>query len=302
MRNQNLLMTLILGFALVGCVSAHSDNGYPVLKPISDKLYVWDDKYSEALNVALMAQPAGVGNGLRDYDDGTQAKSPRVSDFEQLLSVGFSLATGSYMDATTSASMNNQTNNLLNWQPSTIDLVDLNTISENGQVSFLKLRSIITEKHKAAISEDFQELIWGDTLTYKNANNKPKGTNASIAIKSTECSDIRRLMYPANTTVTPFVSVQTSKYFVDGTDFVEELCWYSLNITVAGYFVVDNVKMAIVVSRINQGYYLLDTVIINYKGYVLVPDMVLVNPTTHKDYNYAFVAKNGEKLLFEKNQ
>lgn len=64
-----LSLSLVISAAMAGCASTSeslSNQGavYPELKVMSDRTYVWDDSISEALNVARMAQPAGVGVGM----------------------------------------------------------------------------------------------------------------------------------------------------------------------------------------------------------------------------------------------
>ena len=115
-----------------GCASTSNQNDtpqYPVLKVLSDKPYVWEDSISEALNIARMAQPAGVGVGMMDYPDGTKATTGRVSSGMQLFDAALGLGASGLFGVLQMGSLNEGVNSDLDWKPSIVSLVDKGEIS-----------------------------------------------------------------------------------------------------------------------------------------------------------------------------
>jgi len=83
----------LFGLVIAGCANKDGSTPatYPELKVLSNTPYVWNNSISDALNVALMVQPAGPGIGMRDFADGKKANTGKIGDGERLFDAGFGL-------------------------------------------------------------------------------------------------------------------------------------------------------------------------------------------------------------------
>jgi hypothetical protein len=265
---------------------------FPMMTPLTTEQYKWDDSKSEALNVVKMAQPAGVGNGMKDFADGTKATIGLQGSGMQMLDGALGFLTSGGFGVVQSASLSGGVNSQIEWRPTVVDIVDKDSVSENGQISFLKVRNYIAEKVKKAISVDHPNIEWGDTLTFKLKEFEPGFWQV---LKGPACNEIRSFDKGGKEEV-PLISNNYSKFFYDGKNITESYCAYGMDIS-ATY--TSDKNSIVIVAESNKGHYLDKAVAANYEGYVLVPDVYFAN-TNYKVVNeYAYLMKNGKKILFQ---
>lgn len=282
----------------VGCASTSDSNsvkkagsnGYPVLKVLSDKPYVWDDSISEALNVARMAQPAGVGNGMRDFTDGTLANTGRIGGGTRVFDAGLGLLSQGIFGVVSMEALNQGVNDQVDWKPSVVEIIDKSLVEDEGELSFLRVRDYISNKVKSAVEKEHGEVKWGRTLTLKGS----KTSNTSITILD-EAICNRLIDFNFKGLKNPGFIEREYKHYIDGGNGSEKFCSYSFQISVPN--LVDG--KYIVVAETTFGHFLDQSLIENYDGYVLVPDFYEVNNATSAATQFAFVSKNGSKLLFQ---
>ncbi|GGW73965.1 hypothetical protein [Alishewanella tabrizica] len=286
---------------MASCAST-SDSGsggqYPVLKVLSDKPYVWDDSISEALNVARMAQPAGVGNGMKDFADGTHANTGRIGAGMRTFDAGIGLLSQGIFGVIAHESLSQGVNRQLDWKPSIVQLVDAKKVtSDNGLISFDKIAGIVSDSVKGSVEKGHPGISWGPDLIPKDQ----RISNLSIAINDmVECKKAFDFI-SINKEHKGYIDQPYSKFFINGGNVSEKHCIISLNISIAG---VKKSGELIIVSEIISGHYFNDSIVKNHTGYVIVPDIYFIRASdSPKDIavttNYAFVSSKGEKLLFE---
>lgn len=286
---------------IAGCaITSDSSSGgqYPVLKVLTDKPYVWDDSISEALNVAQMAMPAGVGNGMRDFSDGKIATTGRIGAGLRTFDAGVGLIGQGIFGVIIQESLSRGVNKQLEWKPAVVQLVPMSEISSNGEISFEKTQKIVVDEIKNAVGKTFKEISWGPTLTPKNANL----SNTSISVTSLDICKSNFDFISINKNHKGYLEHKYSKFFINGGDVQEKHCLISLKISVAG---VDSNNNAIVVSEVISGDYFNDGIAKNHRDYFIVPDVYFVRASdSAKDISvyadYARVYKNGSELLFQK--
>tara|TARA_R110000868_G_C10786441_1_gene755930 strand:+ start:66 stop:977 length:912 start_codon:yes stop_codon:yes gene_type:complete len=302
MKHLKVVGLTLLSISLIsGCAStddslqkdASGNFVYPPMIPLTTENYVWDDSVSEATNVAKMAQPAGVARGMSDFVDGKQASIGLLGTGIRVFDGAVGLLSGGLFGLVQQESLSQGVNNQVEWKPTVVDIVDKETISENGQISFVKTRQYIAEKVKKAIEVDHPNIIWGDTLTLKRRNFE---TDFYQIIKSNECQQIQNFDKGGKENV-KLVTNNYSKYFYEGKDSVETYCAYSMKLNVS--YSIDS-KSVVIVAESAKGHYLDKSVALNYDGYVLVPDVYFANSNYTVTNPYAFVTKSGEELLFQK--
>jgi hypothetical protein len=90
---------------------------------LSNTPYVWDNSISEALNVARMAQPAGPGVGMKDFDDGKKAVTGKITGGERLFDAGLGLIAMGGFGVLSMESLNDGVNRQLDWKPTVVTLI-----------------------------------------------------------------------------------------------------------------------------------------------------------------------------------
>lgn len=266
---------------------------FPSMKPIKDINYVWDESISEALNVAQMAQPAGIANSMRDYADGRNASVGLISSVSRIFDGSLGLLTSGGFGLVQAESLNQGVNRVVEWKPTIVDIVDKDLISENGEISFIKARNYLAQKVRKAIEKDHPNIIWGDTLTLKRNDFRPELWQI---IKGDECDKIQSFDKGGEDGV-PSITKNYSQFFYDGDNKVETFCSYTMQVKVTHLFHDNKV---VLIGEASKGHFLDKSLALNYEGYVLVPDEYFANSNYKVVNQYAFVAKNGEQLLFQK--
>lgn len=106
-----LFPLLAISAALLGCSSTpkmieryelpivNNQAVFPPLKLLSENIYQWDESISEALNIAKLAQPAGVANDMWDETDGKTVRIDRTGMGGRVVDGLIGFASGGAMGA-----------------------------------------------------------------------------------------------------------------------------------------------------------------------------------------------------------
>jgi hypothetical protein len=295
MNTMKTFFAIAVSVGLIGCASTSNDSAprYPELKVLSDKPYVWDDSASEALNVAQMAQPAGVGIGMMDYPDGTKATTGRIGSGGQLLDAGLGLASQGIFGVVSMGALNHGVNSDLDWKPSIVQLVKNEDGANN---SFLALRENIAKNVWDAVSKAGAKVNLIGVGTLKSAHNSTdkKGIyNISLFMNGDECVEARKMEGADGLNMT-----DAGKHVYDIPLGTTGYCTIHLKLSIAGRTAKNE---TILVSEFLGGYHFVQYMKHLNDVYVIVPDYY--NGLTQKSVfksPFAYVMKGNEKLLFEK--
>lgn len=301
MKNLKVIGLTLLSISIMsGCAStddslpkdATGNFVFPSMKPIKNEPYVWDDSISEALNVARIAQPAGVGNGMRDYANGENASIGLKGAIDRIFDGSLGLLTSGGFGLVQAESLNNGVNRAVDWKPTVVDIVDKYSISENGEISFVKTRNYIAAKIRKAIEKDYADIEWGDTLTLKRLDFKPELWQV---VKGEICNDVMSFDV-GGTREAKLISNTYSDFFYEGKNKSDTYCSYTMSISVS----YTDANSVMVVAESKKGHFLDKSVALNYDGYVLIPDIYFANVNYKVVNPYAYVMKSGKQLLFQK--
>ncbi len=294
-------LSLVIAASITGCAStsdSSSNKGavYPELQVMSDKTYVWDDSISEALNVARMAQPAGVGVGMQDFADGTKANTGRVGTGEQIFDSALGMAGMGAFGVLSMGTLNSDVNEMLDWNPSFVFIVPTEDIIESGKFDLKK-----TQKYVGNLIQDTLKTKYSDLTWYGAFHAVGDISNTTYAFKTSECKTALSAHYYDLSKSTGYMN-NSGKIFSEKTDFVD-YCGIYVNLEVSGFFIKDGKKHAVVVGEVNFGHYFLNA-LTALDHYIIFPDtfkIVTFDSRAGKRLNYrrAFVSKNGTELIFQ---
>ncbi|WP_445426036.1 hypothetical protein [Alishewanella sp. HL-SH06] len=292
---------------MTSCANTSSDSGsvsqYPVLNVLSDKPYVWDDSISEALNVARMAQPAGVGNGMRDFADGTQANTGRIGAGMRTFDAGIGLLSQGIFGVIAHESLSQGVNRQVDWKPTIVDLIPVKSVDENN--IFKSVQEILGEKVKGSIVADYPNLKWLGSFTLNDKRRSHLFNTDFIFFDDTACRDSYKFSsIDGDYDKAGFPKIPDSNFFED-TSNISKYCELGGLLSIAGKTTLNGEDFYIVTFKIEFGHFFNDALARNYKGYLMMPDyfnFVAVNKPLRITVNrsYAAVYKNGKELLFEK--
>ncbi|MEE2003430.1 hypothetical protein QWY20_18445 [Alkalimonas sp. MEB108] len=302
---KKILLSIGISSALIlsGCASTGNSGpktdaqGYPVLEVLSSTHYVWDDTISEALNVARMAQPARVGQGMRDFTDGTQAGVAGRSSTGERVAGGAIMGVGQGLfGVVASEMMIGRVDREMSWRPAIVELINGQDFKvHGGGWDFVLLRDYVSRKVMDSIKEEYENISFGPSMTMRGDRNY----NTYIMVKGDICGEIRNFDSRRTQEVESFIKNNPSHHFIDGPDEIMEYCFISMNISVAGGAIIDDEYRDVIVAELNRGALLHPAIIRNYKGYVLVPEVYIVNGV-RLTRPYAFLVSNGKEILFQR--
>jgi hypothetical protein len=297
-----LTLSLLIAAAMTGCVSTSESSStqgpaYPELKVMSDKTYVWDDSISEALNVARMAHPAGVGGGMQDFADGTKANTGRVGAGEQVFDSAIGLVGMGAYGVLSMGVLNSDVNELLDWNPSFVFLVPVNEITLSGKYDLKKTQQYVGKLLESTLKAKYSDMTW-----FGAYNAKGDISNTTYAFKTSECKNALSVHYYDEKNNSGFMK-NNGMIFSENTNF-EEYCGIYVNLSVSGFLQKNGKNHAVVVGEVNFGHYFLDS-LTKLDEYILFPDtfkIVTFDSRAGKrlGYKHAFVTKNSIELKFQK--
>lgn len=296
MKYNSSLLAITFSLAIAGCASTKpelaTENGqvvFPPLKVVSNIHYEWDNSKSEALNIAHMALPAQVGNGLTDMKDGKRASTGKISGGSRLFDGAMGLAGFGLFGVLQSESLAAGVNNALNWKPSIVEVMPY----DGTNIEYSAVRDTIFDKVKSALTISFPKIQFGEALTLKGSLEKP---TAWLQVYSEEICSEARPFESLRKDVGPFTKNNLSQVYYDGPNKVEEYCAIGFDFTVA-QLTGDN--QAVIVAEMTRGLYFAPYLSEHYNGYMIFPDMYDINNAETVIIKYPFVSKSGEELLFQ---
>lgn len=300
-----LSLSLVIAASITGCASTSDSSSnqvavYPELRVMSDKTYIWDDSISEALNVARMAQPAGVGVGMQDFADGTKANTGRVGTGEQIFDSALGMAGMGAFGVISMNVLNSDVNDMLDWHPSFVFVVPTEEISVSGKYDLKKTQLYVGNKIKTALESSLTDMTWYGAYTLRFGGEEQ---NSTFAINTARCHDSLKTHY-IDEKKAPIKTTGISKDFFFESHDLTEFCSISLKLKVSGFIEKSGIKQAIVVGEVVEGHYFMDTVKGKLDGYMLFPESFKVVTLDSKagkrlGYPYAYAMKNGNELKFQ---
>lgn len=272
MKHIKTTLAAVLAVALTGCASTSQPDrtDYPTLTVLNPTPYVWDDKKSLALNVAKMAEPAGVGIGLEDSDKASDASTGRSTTGDRVFGLALmGLSQGVYGLASDSV-LTDKAEKALKWQPSVIDLVPVSEIGADlTPQAFLKLRTYVGDRFISAIKRELPDVKLHATYTPKGARFEE---NAIFILNTVGCSDSIKFHSFKPESAPKYLTRDISSYMIEKTPMPREYCQLSARISIAGTFTKNDVEHYIVVSELMMGQNFVVQMSKTYSGYILIPE------------------------------
>jgi hypothetical protein len=309
MNRLNGLVVAGLSIALMaGCASTSDSTqntapvSYPELKVLSDKPYVWDNSISEALNVARMAQPAGVGNGMQDFPDGKKATTGRIGGGERAFDAGLGLLSQGVFGVVSMEALNQGVNKQLDWKPSLIVTVNKADVSDVNGINFVKTRNLMAEKFINALKKEYSDFELIGVFTTK-FHKQSKGDSV-VAFRTKGCADaaVFDAYYSENAKVK---SLGVVNGFIEGPVELNDYCAVEFKTSVS---MVANEKLVLVAElhgTLSGSSYFNTAIAKHVDGYFLVPEYYEYLTSDRRGVykavatRYAKVFKNGKEILFE---
>lgn len=296
-----LSLSLVIAASITGCASTSDSSSnqvavYPELRVMSDKTYIWDDSISEALNVARMAQPAGVGVGMQDFADGTKANTGKVGFGEKAFDSVLGLSAMGAYGALSMGVLNSDVNSLVDWQPSFVLFVPVDELMVGAKYDLAKTRLYVGNILAKSLKDSLKDLKW-----YGAYYSKVSSANTIFAFETSECKNALMLHY-RDTTNVPNAIANNINLFTEPTNF-ENYCGMYVNLSVSGFYEKNGKRFGIVVGEIFLGQYF-STKFKTMDGYQIFPESFQVDTFDSKGGRshalpYAFVLKNGKELNFQ---
>jgi hypothetical protein len=300
MRSTLKITAISLGLLLVGCGSTSKNLSkvdgefiYPSMPILEESVFVWNDEDSEALNIVKMAQPAGIGNSLRDYQDGTQASIGQIGGLSGLFDAGLGLMSSGLFTVAQGESLRGGVNSAVEFKPAIVEVVDQSLVYVQGKPSYKKVRDYVANKVMKSIEVDHPDIEWGGI--YSIYNGSEKFDFRLVINNESVCKKVRQVS-TGDINAEPFMKRNFSEIYVDGEDVIRNYCSVGFDLTLPYKTVED--KIVIVAEMVNSPYFV-EYIVRNYEGYVVIPDYFAFNSKNIMRADFAFVAKKGEKLLFQ---
>lgn len=297
-------MVALVGAVATGCASTSNEGPakYPELKVLSNTPYVWDDSISEALNVARMTQPAGVGVGMKDFVDGKKAITGKISGGTRIMDAGLGLITMGGFGVLSMESLNNRINKDLDWKPTLVTLIPFEEVGDKPD--YKKIRNVFAAKMKDALVKEYPNIKWhGEFALAKptiNANTEflffdEKACKDAFLFGSTDKENQKQFYWNS----------MSGRTFVENTAGIEKFCAYGGMISIANVVFENGKKSYVVTFEGEWGHYFNNVFAKNFDGYVIFPDFYDFRALDKMvsivvDNEYAHVKQKGKELLFQK--
>lgn len=303
---MNKLLPTLASAALLlgGCNSTYVNpqkmtmvNGeyqFPPMPIIQQKPFVWDESKSEAMNVITMANPAGIGNGLRDLEDGTQASINNHGILTGLVDATLGLVDGGIVGAAQSEGLRSGVNDLVEFKPAIVEIVEPELVVNDGQIDYLMVRELITEKVHSAVEKAHPDIQWGGVYALYDGSER---FDMSLVITSEKECKAERIKATGDEDAEAFLVRDFSSIFVDSNEGITQSCSFGFKLSSTG---VTKTGKVVVVAEMKSGISFVQDIIDNYDGYVVVPDEFYFNRHWKERKDFVFVSKNGEQLLLQK--
>lgn len=273
MKYIKTTLAAVLAVALTGCASTSEPDrtDYPTLTVLNPTPYVWDDKKSLALNVAKMAEPAGVGVGLKDSDKAADANTGRSTGGERLFGLALmGLSQGVYGMASDSV-LTDKAEAALKWKPSLVDLIPVSEVGTTlNPQAFLKLRTIIGERIVSTIKREVPDT---SILGSYTPNKLSWVENSFYLLSSSACHESLKFESTKPEKAPVYRTSDFSEAMIEKVPFPKEYCSISTVMSVAGKTKLNGVDHYIIVNQIVGGSSFITHMDKHYPGYILIPEV-----------------------------
>ena len=304
MKHLISAIAAVIAVGLAGCASTSQPDrtDYPTLTVLNPTPYVWDDKKSLALNVAKMAEPAGVGIGLEDSDKASDANTGRSTTGDRVFGLALmGLAQGVYGMASDSV-LTDKAEKALKWKPSLIDLIPVSDVgTELNPQAFLKIRTIIGERIISTVKRDAPDASLLGVYTPKKLN---WTENSFYLLDSKVCHEALKFESSKPDKAPNYRTLDFSASMIEQSPFPKEYCSVSTVMSVAGTTKLNGIDHYIVVNQIFGGSAFITHMDEHYPGYILIPeifDVMTVDsniPAQRQLYPHAVVFYKGKPQNF----
>jgi len=272
MKHIKTTLAAVLAVALTGCASTSEPDrtDYPTLTVLNPTPYVWDDKKSLALNVAKMAEPAGVGVAMKDYDTASEATNGQSSTLERVFGTALMGVSQGIYGVASDQVLTNKAEAALNWKPSLVDLIPVSEIGTKlTPDSFVKVRTIIGNRIVSAIKPELADVKLHSSFTPKNTNWKE---NAIYVLTTDGCRDYMKFHSDKPEAAPKNPTWNWVADMMENEQLPSEYCTIYSRIAIAGTIIKDGVPNYVVVSELTMGQNFIVQMDEHYQGYILIPN------------------------------
>jgi hypothetical protein len=280
-------------------------------------MYDWDSDCSYAKNISMMVRPSGIGYGVDDVRNPSDAVLVTKDGVSDSFALGGSYLEGSIGGALLFGVLNNTVEKQNNWAPILVDFIpvaDLPNPHDKG--AYLKLRNVVSNNIRAALESQYKDMEWKGT--YYDIQ-RHASTNTKVFFNDGTCGDAYNI---GNEGVRyPLLSWSVHpKLLEDKGDnkLVAPYCLFSFEPSITGKAMIDGVEHWTITSittrmssSANNTYY---TQALNkaYLGHILNPPAFIFRFYTVSNNStkigkktwvnkYPFVTHQGEIHLFDEN-
>ena len=296
---------MLVSLSLIGCASTTPTvmTDYPELVPASTAVYEWDHSISEALNVAQMVQPAGVGHGMRDYAKGEFAKDGRESGLSRTLGAGVMFLSQGIYGAVADTAMSNRAEQNMNWRSSLVTFIPVDEL-DNAEKPFRHLQLYFSKKFQEAVMTAYPGLNWLGVFTPNQQNRFDAFNTNLVFFEADACEAAIRVSSVNKEKAVKSFGPRNPALSIEDDVVSQENCSYNGSVRVAGKIVIGNILNYIVVMESFNGQYFDKYLAEQFDGYVIMPQQfafraldVPTNIYVKRDFPVVF--KQGKALLFE---
>ena len=313
--HKSLILIAAAGLAACSSTPYMPPTEYPLVTVHSEDMYDWDSDYSYAKNISMMVRPSGIGYGVDDVSNPSDAVLVTKDGVSDSFALGGSYLEGGIGGALLFGVLNNTVEKQNNWAPILVDFIpvaDLPNPHDKG--AYLKLRNVVSNNIRAALESQYKDMEWKGA--YYNTN-RWASAKSKVFFNDATCGDAYNMgnkggRYPLLARATPH------ELFEDTGDnkLVAPYCGFTFESSITGKAMIDGVEHWIITSlttkannSANNAYYI-QALNKAYSGHILNPRAFLFNALSSdlknvKDRSwvnkYPFVTHQGETHLFDED-
>tara|TARA_R110000868_G_scaffold17494_4_gene76662 strand:+ start:126 stop:1082 length:957 start_codon:yes stop_codon:yes gene_type:complete len=310
--NKNILISGLALLMLAGCKSTPKE--YSSIPPIEVKSleeYKWENDKSFALNIAQMAQPAGLGIGMEDEENPAEASNNLRDGFDKTTDVVTGMLTNGLVGAASFLSLGAKSDDLRSWRSGFVDFIPVKDVPNlNTGESFTYIRDYVAENIRKGLNELYDDVQWKGVFTRSKRAYKDRGF--LIFNSQNGCEKAVNLLLEKDE-----IKNTWGGYKIAGTIFenvnessLGQYCTIEFTPIISGTTVINGVENYIISTRTGEGsteiYFtnkLNETypaVVLNNKTY----NFVLTGGKRRATWNNGipYISKEGQKHFFDANE
>ena len=272
--NKNILISGLALLMLAGCKSTPKE--YSSIPPIEVKSleeYKWENDKSFALNIAQMAQPAGLGIGMEDEENPAEASNNLRDGFDKTTDVVTGMLTNGLVGAVSFLSLGSTSDDLRSWRSGFINFIPVSKLDDlNSIESHTYIKDYVAGKFIEALKIKHPNLInHGAFFTKKTTFQY----SVSIYISDPSCETAINTGLNEKDTVSIWGQWDASESLFDGESMsnIRGFCPLGFDTKVSGKINLKGQDFFIVVSeltRVSVPHYYLNSALKDYEGLVLL--------------------------------